>query len=53
MTLLKKLVMICLMLGMTLSVCACDSNDGSAEKAGKEIDKAFDSAKDKLHDATK
>lgn len=38
---------------MGITVCACDNNDGTAEKAGKEIDKAFDTAKDKIHEATK
>ncbi len=45
--------MICLVLGLSFSVCACDNNDNSAEKAGKEINKAFDSVKDKINDATK
>jgi hypothetical protein len=27
--------------------------EGATEKAGKEVDKAFNSAKDKIHEATK
>ena len=38
----------CLLLG----VVACEK-EGTAEKAGKEIDKAFDSAKQKLNEENK
>lgn len=37
---------------LLISVVACEK-EGTAEKAGKEVDRAFDSAKQKLNDATK
>lgn len=37
---------------LALSTAACEK-EGTAEKAGKEIDKALDSAKKKYDDATK
>jgi hypothetical protein len=37
---------------IALSTVACEK-EGDAEKAGKEIDKAFSTAKDKINDATK
>ena len=51
MSLLKKLIMICLMAGLAINLVAC-GEEGTAEKAGKEIDKAFDAAKEKVHEAT-
>ena len=42
------LAIICLFIGTT----ACEK-EGTAEKTGKEIDRALDSAKQKLDDATK
>jgi hypothetical protein len=40
------------LLFFSMALVAC-SDEGSAEKAGKEVDEAFDSAKEKVHDATK
>jgi hypothetical protein len=37
---------------LLLTVVACEK-EGTAEKAGKEIDRAFDSAKQKLNESTK
>ena len=37
---------------LCLGVIACEK-EGSAEKAGKEIDKAFSTVKEKVHEATK
>ena len=37
---------------LLISAVACEK-EGPAEKAGKEVDRAFDSAKQKLNDATK
>ena len=42
------LVISCLL----ISAVACE-REGPAEKAGKEVDRAFDSAKQKLDEATK
>ena len=46
-----------LMIGLALSCMlilsvACEK-EGTAEKAGKEVDKAFDNAKQKLNESTK
>jgi hypothetical protein len=48
----KKMITVSALLFFTLAVAAC-SDEGTAEKAGKEVDKAFDSVKEKIHDATK
>ena len=37
---------------LMISAVACEK-EGPAEKAGKEVDRAYDSAKQKLNDATK
>lgn len=47
-----KTVLLFSVLILALSSVACEK-EGGAEKAGKEIDKALDTAKDKIHDATK
>lgn len=52
MSFLRKILMLCLATGLAMALCGC-GEEGTAEKAGKEIDKAFDSAKDAVHDATK
>ncbi len=52
MKLQAKTALLLLLVVMVLSLVACN-NDGGAEKVGKKIDKVFDSAKDKIHDATK
>ena len=48
----KKMIMIGALLSLTMTLVAC-SEEGTAEKAGKEIDKTLDSAKEKVHEATK
>ena len=49
---LKKIFVIGLAISCLLvSVVACEK-EGPAEKAGKEVDRAFDNAKLKLNDAT-
>lgn len=49
----KNLLMIGLALScLLISSVACEK-EGTAEKAGKEVDKAFDSAKQKLNETTK
>ena len=48
---IKILAMIALALFIVLQT-GCEK-EGTAEKAGKEIDKAFNTAKDKINDATK
>ncbi len=48
----KKIVIIGALISLTMALVAC-SEEGTAEKAGKEIDKTFDSAKEKVHEATK
>jgi len=55
----KKMIMIGALVSLTMALVAC-GEEGTAEKAGKEIDKtgkeinkAFDSVKEKIHEATK
>ena len=50
---LKKIVALILALGFILAAAAACQREGTAEKAGKEIDKAFNTAKDKLNEAKK
>ena len=47
----KMLVLMALALFITLQT-GCEK-EGTAEKAGKEVDKAFSTAKEKINDATK
>lgn len=49
----KKIAVIGLALGCLLVTAVACEKEGTAEKAGKEIDRALDSAKQKLNDATK
>ena len=50
---MKKFLVIGLAIScLMISTVACEKK-GTAEKAGKEVDRAFDSAKQKLNDATK
>ena len=50
---LKKILAIGLAVSfLFISAVACEK-EGTAEKAGKEVDKAYDSAKQKLNEATK
>jgi len=53
MSFFKKMVMIGALVSLTMALVACSGEEGTAEKAGKDIDKAFDSAKEKIHEATK
>ena len=49
----KKLLLVGLAVSyLFISAVACEK-EGTAEKAGKEVDRAFDSAKQKLNEATK
>lgn len=52
MSFFKKMAVIGALVSMTMALVAC-SEEGTAEKAGKKIDKAFDSAKEKIHEVTK
>jgi hypothetical protein len=52
MTVQAKAVLLFSCLLLTLAAVACEK-EGGAERAGKQIDKALDRAKDKIHDATK
>jgi hypothetical protein len=50
---LKKIIVIGFAIScLLISAVACEK-EGTAEKAGKEIDRALDSAKEKLDEATK
>ena len=50
---MKKVLVIGLAIScLLISAVACE-REGTAEKAGKEVDRAFDSAKQKLDEATK
>jgi hypothetical protein len=48
----SKLVVFLSVVIFALSMVACD-NEGGAEKAGKQIDKALQTTKEKIDDATK
>lgn len=48
MDLIKRLF---LMVFLVLPLAACDSNDGPAEKVGKNLDEATDKIKDGVEDA--
>lgn len=52
MKLKSKAAFLLLLVVFVLSASACEK-EGNAEKAGKKLDEAFNSAKDKLNDATK
>ena len=50
---MKKVLVIGLAIScLLISAVACEK-EGTAEKAGKEVDRALDSAKQKLDEATK
>jgi len=50
---LRKIAVLCfVIICLLLTSVACEK-EGTAEKAGKSVDKAFDSAKQKLNEATK
>ncbi len=45
-------IALALMLGLgTISLSACESDDGPAENAGEEMDNAMDSAEDSMEEA--
>ena len=52
MSLFKKLLMILVFVVFVAGIYGCEK-EGPAERAGKDLDKAMESAKEKLDDATK
>jgi len=50
---LKKVLVIGVAISSLLIFAVACEKEGTGEKAGKEIDRAFDSAKQKLNEATK
>jgi outer membrane lipoprotein-sorting protein len=46
-----KAVLCFSLLILAVATVACEK-EGGAERAGKQVDKALDSAKDKIHEAT-
>lgn len=52
MKLKSKAVLVFSLVFFALSMAAC-GNEGGAEKAGKKIDNAFNTAKEKINDVTK
>ena len=51
-SILKKIFALIAMASFLFLSSGCEK-EGTAEKAGKEVDRAFDSAKQKMNDATK
>jgi hypothetical protein len=49
----KKIIIIGFAMSCLLLTAAACEKEGTAEKAGKEVDRALDSAKKKLDDVTK
>ena len=50
---LTKMAVLCVFFScLMLTIVACEK-EGTAEKAGKSVDRAFDSAKQKLDEVTK
>jgi hypothetical protein len=52
-TLGKKLFILCLLGFFACGFVGCQKEEGTAEKAGKKIDQAIDTAKEKVQEATK
>jgi hypothetical protein len=50
---MRKIIAIILAAGFLLTMTVACEKEGTAEKAGKQIDRALDSAKQKLDEATK
>lgn len=48
----KKILLLVALAFFAIQLGGCEK-EGTAEKAGKEVDKAFSTAKDKINDATK
>ena len=49
---LKKIIAVILVSSFVLTAAVACEKEGTAEKAGKKIDQTFDSAKQKLNEAT-
>ncbi len=52
MSLTGKILMIAVALSLTVGIYSC-KKEGPAERAGKELDKAFEKVKDKVDEASK
>jgi len=50
---LKKIIAVILSVSFLMATAVACQKEGTAEKAGKAVDKAFDSAKQKVDEATK
>ena len=50
---LQKVIAVILSVSFLMATAVACQKEGTAEKAGKEIDKAFDNAKQKLNEVTK
>lgn len=48
----KKIIILCVSALFAFAQIGCE-REGTAEKAGKNIDKALDTTKEKINDATK
>lgn len=48
----RRMVICGAIASLMMAMVAC-SEEGTAEKAGKEVDKAVDTMKEKVHEATK
>ena len=48
----RKLLILCLMGFMAGSFAACQKEEGTAEKAGQQIDQAVDTAEEQVDEAT-
>ena len=48
----KKIIILFVLVMIAFVQIGCEK-EGTAEKAGKEVDKAFNTAKDTINDATK
>lgn len=51
-TFVKRTVILGAIASLMMAIVAC-SQEGTGEKAGKEVDKAVDTFKEKVHEATK
>lgn len=49
----KKILVVLMALALLIVLQAGCEKEGTAEKAGKEVDKAYDAAKDKFKEVTK
>lgn len=46
-----KAIVMCLLVGLTLGITACERHQGPAERAGEKIDQAVDDMGDAIDDA--